>query len=193
LSTSLTYVVIFQLHLHMAYIYRILFDMQELAWQTISFQFEVVYWQISWCHRGFNCHVYRQLSANVIVVTTIIFAHAAFLWATCCLIYFIPFVKPFLTHWSWIRVVTFIERGNGAHSGCDRSTEDAYSSMAPDATSDIFRSPCTPIIWVVFPIRLTLYDIDYWSLFLSFHLAISHFLRWSWPQVPYIMYYIAYL
>jgi hypothetical protein len=33
----LTYVVIFQLHLHMVYIHRSLFDMQELARHTISF------------------------------------------------------------------------------------------------------------------------------------------------------------
>jgi hypothetical protein len=144
--TSLTYVVIFQLHLHMAYIYCSLFDMQELGRYTIRFQFEAVYWQISWCHRGFNCLVYMQLSANFMVVITILFAHTSFLWATCCLICFIPIVKPFLTHWSWLRVMAFIERGNGAHGGCDRS--------APDPTSDIFRGPCTPILWFVFPIRL---------------------------------------
>jgi hypothetical protein len=47
--TSLTYVVIFQLHLCMMYIHRSLFDMLELVRHTISFQFEAVYWQISWC------------------------------------------------------------------------------------------------------------------------------------------------
>jgi hypothetical protein len=88
------------------------------------------------------------------VVTTIVFAHTTFLWATCCLICFIPIVKPFLTHWSWLRVVPFIERGNRAHGGYDRSTGDVYSSMAPDPTSDIFRGPCTPILWFVFPIIL---------------------------------------
>jgi hypothetical protein len=38
-STFLTYmyVAIFQLHMHMVYIYRSLFDMQELVWHTISF------------------------------------------------------------------------------------------------------------------------------------------------------------
>jgi hypothetical protein len=96
-STSLTYVVIFQLHLHMVYIYRSLFDMQELARKTISFWFEAVYIQTSWCHRGFNCLVCRQLSANFVVVTTILFVHTTFLWVTCCLICFIPIVKPFLT------------------------------------------------------------------------------------------------
>jgi hypothetical protein len=53
-----------------------------------------------------------------------------------------------------LRVVPCIERGNRAHGGCDRSTGDAYSSMAPDPTSDIFRGLCTPILWFVFPIRL---------------------------------------
>jgi hypothetical protein len=78
------------------------------------------------------------------VVTTIFFAHTTFLWATCCLICFIPIVKPFLTHWSWLRIVPFIERGNTAHGGCDRSTGDAYSSMAPDPTFGVSRGLCKP-------------------------------------------------
>jgi hypothetical protein len=81
------------------------------------------------------------------VVTTILFAHTTFLWATCCLICFIPIVKPFLTHWSWLRVIPFIERGNGAHGGCDRSIGDAYSSMAPDPTSGVSRGPCKPDVY----------------------------------------------
>ena len=48
--------------------------------------------------KGFNCLVYRQLSSNFMVVITILFAHITFLWAACCLICFIPIVKPFLTH-----------------------------------------------------------------------------------------------
>ena len=31
-----------------------------------------------------------------------------------------------------------------AHSGCDRSTGDAYSSWAPDPTSSVFKDPCLP-------------------------------------------------
>jgi hypothetical protein len=38
-----------------------------------------------------------QLSANFMVVKTILFTHTTFLWATCCLICFITIVKPFLT------------------------------------------------------------------------------------------------
>jgi hypothetical protein len=60
----------------------------------------------------------------------------------------------FLTHWSWLRFVQFIKNENRAHGGCDQSIGDAYSSMAPDPTSDIFRCPCTPILWFVFPIGL---------------------------------------
>jgi hypothetical protein len=91
----------------------------------------------------------------------------------CCLICFIPIVKPFLTHWSWLRVVSFIEGGNGAHGGCDRSTGDAYSSMAPDPTSDIFIGPCTPILWFVFPIRLMRLITDcYFCHFTSLVLSI---------------------
>jgi hypothetical protein len=41
--------------------------------------------------RGFNCLVYRQLSANFMVVTTVLFTHTTFLWATCCLICFQSF------------------------------------------------------------------------------------------------------
>jgi hypothetical protein len=43
------------------------------------------------------CLAYRQLSANFMVVSTILFTYTTFLWATCCLIYFITIVKPLLT------------------------------------------------------------------------------------------------
>jgi hypothetical protein len=107
----------------------------------------------SWCRRGFNYLVYRQLYANVMVVTTILFAHTTFLWATCCLICFIPIVKPFLTHWSWLRFVLFIWSGNRARYGCGRWTGDAYSSMAPDPS----RGPCKP----------------------GFYCGLFHYLKWT--------------
>jgi hypothetical protein len=34
----------------------------------------------------------------------------------------------------------------GVHGGCDRSAGDAYSSMAPDPTYDVFGGPYTPIL-----------------------------------------------
>jgi hypothetical protein len=94
-STSLSYVVISRPHLHMVYISPSWFGMQELVRHMISFKFEAVYWQTSWCHSGFKILVYRQLSANFMIVTTIVFAHTTFLWALCSLICFIPIVKPF--------------------------------------------------------------------------------------------------
>jgi hypothetical protein len=105
------------------------------------------------------------------VVTTISFTHTTFLWATCCLICFISIVKSFLTHWSWLRFVPFIYSGNRAHSGgCDQSTGDAYSSMAPDPTSDIFRGPYTPFLWFVFPIGLMrLITVRYFCHFKYIH------------------------
>jgi hypothetical protein len=81
-----------------------------------------------------------------------------------------PIVKLFLTHWFWQRVVSFIERGNRAHDGCDKSTEDAYSFMAPNPTSDIFRGPCTPVLWFEFPIGLMRLITDHY--FWSFHTLV---------------------
>jgi hypothetical protein len=37
-----------------------------------------------------------------------------------------------------------------AHSGCKRLVGDAYSSMTPDHTSEVFRGPCTPFLWFIF-------------------------------------------
>jgi hypothetical protein len=56
---------------------------------------------------------------------------------------------------------------------------DAYSSMAPDPTSDIFRGPCTPILWFVFPIGLMRLITDcYVRHFISnrtFKISITNF------------------
>jgi hypothetical protein len=55
-----------------------------------------------------------------------------------------------------------------AHGRCDRSTGDAYSSMAPDPTSDLFRGPSVPILWFVFPTELMkLFTVRYFCHFLS--------------------------
>jgi hypothetical protein len=51
-----------------------------------------------------------------------------------------------------------------------RSTGDGCST-APYPTSDIFRGPCTPILWFVFPKRIMrLITVRY---FFSFHKALS--------------------
>jgi hypothetical protein len=67
-----------------------------------------------------------------------------------------------------------------AHGGCDRSTGNAYSFMAPDPTFDIFRGLCTPIFWFVFPIGLMrLITVRYfchfiWYIFLSDSLILIY-------------------
>jgi hypothetical protein len=77
-----------------------------IGYDWIKFKIEIL--RIFTVIYGFNYLVYRQLSANVMVVTTTLFAHTAFLWAKCCRICFIPIITPFLTHWSWLRLVPFI-------------------------------------------------------------------------------------
>jgi hypothetical protein len=94
--------------------------------------------------QGFQLSRLQTAFRNFMVVTTILFAHTTFRLTTCCLIFFIPIVQPFLTHWSWLRVVPFIWSGGGAHGGCDQSTGDTYSSMASDSTSGFSRGPCKP-------------------------------------------------
>jgi hypothetical protein len=91
-STSLTYLVIFQLHLHIVYIYCSLFDIQELARHTISFFIQG-----------------SLLTVDVTGVSTVSFTGSFpqivwclqrsyyFLCATCCVICFIPIIKLFLT------------------------------------------------------------------------------------------------
>jgi hypothetical protein len=59
-------------------------------------------------------------------------------------------------HQAWLKLALWFLKTklNSANGGCDRSTGDTYSSVAPDSTSDICRGPCTPTHWVVFLIEL---------------------------------------
>jgi hypothetical protein len=107
--------------------------------------------QLSRLQAAFNCLAYRQLSANFMVVTTILFTHTTFgPHAVWC---FITIVKTFLTLILTTVYTVYLIWKKGSRRVC-RSTGDAYSSMAPDPTSYIFRGPCTPILWIVFPIGL---------------------------------------
>jgi hypothetical protein len=101
-STTLTYVVIFQLHLHMVYIYRSLYK-QVLVRGKL--------WAYKLVSQGFQLSRLQAAFRNFMVVITILFVHTTFLWATCCLLSFIPIVMPFLTHWSWLRRVWPVNRG----------------------------------------------------------------------------------
>jgi hypothetical protein len=55
---------------------------------------------------------------------------------------------------------------SGAHDGCDRSAEDAYSSMAPDPASAFVGGPCCPTFDFV---------IDLWIMLMFYTLLSSHF------------------
>jgi hypothetical protein len=43
----------------------------------------------------------------------------------CCLTFFIPIVRPHLTHWLWQRITPHSWSWKWPHGGCDRSTGDA--------------------------------------------------------------------
>jgi hypothetical protein len=103
-----------------------------------------------------------QLSANFMVVTTILFTHTTFLWATCSLICFIPIVKQFLTHWSWLRFVPFIWFGDRAHGLCDRSTGELTPSQLWYIQRSVYAHSLICISYRT-------YEIECSSLFMSFH------------------------
>jgi hypothetical protein len=83
----------------MAYISLNWFDMQGPALHTISFWVGVDYWQTSWCYRDFSSLVWCQRFASSMAFTMIYFKITNFRWAVCCLIFFIPIVRPYLAHW----------------------------------------------------------------------------------------------
>jgi hypothetical protein len=63
--------------------------------------------------------------------------------------------------------VQFSWSGNMAHSGCDQSTGDAYSSWVPDPTSGISRGLCLPHSLICISYRT--YETNDSSLFMPFH------------------------
>jgi hypothetical protein len=105
----------------------------------------------------------RRREANFTVITMILFPIQ-------------PFVGP---HSVWYVSYQSLSRSRhtdhdydlchfSAQGECDRSKGDAYTSMAPDPTSGIFRGLCTPICWFQFPIGL--WD---WLLFITCSFVIS--------------------
>jgi hypothetical protein len=164
--TSSTYVVIFQPHLRMVCIYRSLFVMQELARHTISFYFETIYWQISWCHKGFKCLAYRQLSAHFMVVKTILFTYTIFLSVTCCLICFITIVNPFLTLiLTTVHTVDLIwKKGSRRVWSIDRGYLLLHGTC-----SHLWYIQRSVYVHSLIGISFWTYEIEYCSLFLSFH------------------------
>jgi hypothetical protein len=59
-------------------------------------------------------------------ITMIWFIITNFRWAVCCLIFFIPIIRPYLAHRLWQKTPHSLS-WNWAHGGCDRSTRGVYS------------------------------------------------------------------
>lgn len=78
-------------------------------------------------------------------------------WYTSLINELNPCIDRYLFIWSRYRT----------HSGCVRSTGDAYSSYAPEPSSCLFRGPCLPYLNYVFLIGVLRFD--HCSLPPSFH------------------------
>jgi hypothetical protein len=52
----------------------------------------------------------------------ILFIITTFHWATCCVTFFIPIVRPYLANWLWQRITPISWLWNWAHDGCYWST-----------------------------------------------------------------------
>jgi hypothetical protein len=98
-STFLTYVAIFQFHLYMVFIFRSWLGMQELVQHKTDKQVDVTVWvstvsftgslpQILWSLQTQECLCYNDLVCQC----NLSFGQS-----------FIPIVKPFLIHWSWLQ------------------------------------------------------------------------------------------
>jgi hypothetical protein len=123
-------------------------------------------WQTSWCHKGFRCLAYRQLSANFMAVTTILFTHTTFLWATCCLVCFITIVKPFLTlMFTTVHIVYLIwKKGSWWVLSIDRGC-----LLLHDTWYHLWYIQRSMYAHSLICISYRTYEIDHCSLFLSFH------------------------
>jgi hypothetical protein len=74
-----------------------------------------------------------------------LFAITNYHWHICWIICFIPFVRLSFSYWPSRLVIPYLQFWLRVHSGCNRSTEDAYSSAAPDPTrSSINRGSLLP-------------------------------------------------
>jgi hypothetical protein len=64
-------------------------------------------------------------------------------------------IKVSLSNWLWRRVIPYTWFRLWAHGGCDRSAEDAYSSMAPDPAF-AFRVALHSILYLLFRLHVWL-------------------------------------
>jgi hypothetical protein len=88
--------------------------------------------------------------ANSTVAIITLFVIPKYHWPICLMICFILFVRLSFSYWLWRRVIPYTLFWLSAHGRCDRSTEDAYYSAAPDSTFTFVGGPCCPTLDFVF-------------------------------------------
>jgi type IV secretory pathway TrbD component len=107
-------------------------------------------------------------------------------WPICRMICFIAFVRLLFPYWLLWRVIPYIQFQLRVHGGCDRSAEDAYSSVASDHTFTIAGGLlCTTLeflfaFWIMITFDILLTSIfGMWTLY-STITNIPRILWFSW-------------
>jgi hypothetical protein len=90
-----------------------------------------------------------------------LFAITNYHWPIYWIICFILFGRLSFSYWLWRRVIPHAQFRLRAQHGCDRSAEDAYSSMAPDVSFAFLGGLCCPALDFVFAFwtLITLYTL----------------------------------
>jgi hypothetical protein len=144
LSTFLFYVVTYHFHLLMVCMSHSWFGTQEHVLRMRTFLNEADNLQISWCCKVIMNLAWNHNFANSTVAIMTLLAITNYHWPICWMIGLIQFFILSFPFWLWRRVIPYAYFWLRAHGWCDRSTEDAYSSQAPDPTSVVTRGPCKP-------------------------------------------------
>jgi hypothetical protein len=88
--------------------------------------------------------IYSHHFANSTVILMTLFAITSYHWPKYWMICFIECVRLSFPYWLWRRVIQYTLFRLRAHSVCDRSTEDAYYSAAPDPIFAFVGGPWCP-------------------------------------------------
>jgi hypothetical protein len=135
-------------------------------------------------------HVYW----DVTIVIMTLFAITNYHWSVCWMICFTPFVRLLFSYWLWGRIIPYTQFRLRTHGGCDRSTEDAYSFMAPNPTFVFVEGLCSPIhstcIWcfgteITFNTLLTSASIYWKATTLTYDPLTFISQRWKMNQAIY--------
>jgi hypothetical protein len=124
--------------------------------------------------RNINKHDFDALKenhhfANSTLAIMALFAITNHHWPIYWMICFIQFVRLSFPYWIWRRVILYTQFRLRAHGGCDRSAEDAHSSLAPDPTFAFVGVPYCPTLDFV---------IVFWTMVTFYALLTSLFSIW---------------